>query len=66
MSDQNTAAADLGPLEPLLSDPDVTEIFVDSPDRISISRYCNDSVPLAGLSAARKAKKSCGAMVSVI
>src|SRR5215217_9141186 len=38
MSDQNTAAADLGPLEPLLSDPGVTEIFVDSPERISIVR----------------------------
>ena len=37
-----------------------------SPERISISRYWSDSVPLAGLSAARKAKKSCGAMVSVI
>ena len=38
MSDQTTAAADLGPLEPILSDPDVTEIFVDSPERISIVR----------------------------
>ena len=38
MSDQNTDAADLGPLEPILRDPDVTEIFVDSPERISIVR----------------------------
>jgi pilus assembly protein CpaF len=38
MSDQTTAAADLGPLEPILSDPEVTEIFVDSPERISIVR----------------------------
>jgi pilus assembly protein CpaF len=38
MSDQNTVAVELGPLEPLLSDPDVTEIFVDSPERISIVR----------------------------
>jgi pilus assembly protein CpaF len=37
MSDQNTAV-DLGPLEPILSDPAVTEIFVDSPERISIVR----------------------------
>ena len=37
-----------------------------SPERISISRYWSDSVPLAGLSAARKAKKSCGAIVSVM
>ena len=38
MSDQNTIVADLGPLEPILSDPDVTEIFVDSPERVSIVR----------------------------
>ena len=38
MSDQNTAAVDLGPLEAILRDPDVTEIFVDSPERISIVR----------------------------
>jgi pilus assembly protein CpaF len=38
MSDQNTDAVDLGPLEPILNDPEVTEIFVDSPERISVVR----------------------------
>ena len=31
-------ASDLGPLEPLLADPAVSEIFVDAPDRIAIVR----------------------------
>src|SRR5689334_1295338 len=38
MSDQNIAAADLGPLKPILNDPEVTEIVVDSPNRLSIVR----------------------------
>src|SRR5690349_3908599 len=37
MSDQDSAT-NLGPLEPILNDPDVTEILIDSPERISIVR----------------------------
>ena len=34
------------------------------PDRNSISRNCTDWKPLAGASFSRKARKSCGVMVS--
>lgn len=35
---ENRIAANLGPLEPLLADPAVSEIFVDAPDRIAAVR----------------------------
>lgn len=35
---EHLIAANLGPLEPLLADPAVSEIFVDAPDRIAIVR----------------------------
>src|SRR5690349_3152647 len=38
MSDHYVVAPNLGPLEPLLSDPNITEIFVDGPGRVSAVR----------------------------
>jgi pilus assembly protein CpaF len=38
MNDQYIIAPNVGPLEPLLADPQITEIFVDGPGRISIVR----------------------------
>jgi pilus assembly protein CpaF len=38
MSEHDVSAANLGPLLPLLEDPAVSEIFVDSPSRISMVR----------------------------
>jgi len=38
VSDQYVVATNLGPLEPLLSDPNIIEIFVDGPGRISAVR----------------------------
>src|SRR5262249_61868855 len=38
MSTSTTVATNLGPLEPILDDPEVTEILVDGPDRIYVER----------------------------
>jgi pilus assembly protein CpaF len=38
MSDEYTIAPNFGPLEPLLADPKISEIFVDGPGRISVVR----------------------------
>jgi pilus assembly protein CpaF len=38
MDKSETISGDLGPLEPILQDPEVTEILVDSPDRIYFVR----------------------------
>src|SRR5262245_26196405 len=38
MDAQETVTGDFGPLEPILRDPEVTEILVDGPDRIYFER----------------------------